>query len=407
MASRLEKSAQPTSKRKLNTEEAMLLRVASEALSNSGSFPQADDLQQGTDSIEHQQQVTNWARVVLPPQCGSDEDMDGDGDNQPCIIELEKTEISTSDKRILVAIAIAMAGLFTYLIRAAGSGVWRYYLAGGICAAVSHLIPVPVDVVKTRKQIDPSLVNASFGQATRDLVRKEGWHGLFVGAGPTFWGYFFEGALKFGVYEVLKPLIKTIIPIPILAFVASAAVSGLAASVVICPMEALRIRLVAEHDYARLGWLQGGYQMLKQEGVAGFTKSFLPMIYKQIPYTITKNVSFDFFTRLAYGALLLDATRMSSTTKFAIPLASAALASVLSCVSSQPGDMLLSLANANGGLRKTHDIFRDIVRSERGIRGFFVGIKTRFLHVGIIVTLQLMIYDFVKRSCGIAATGSV
>jgi hypothetical protein len=34
-----------------------------------------------------------------------------------------------------------------------------------------------------------------------------------------------------------------------------------------------------------------------------------------------------------------------------------------------------------------------------------VGIQERFLHVGMIVTLQLLIYDYVKRLVGIAATG--
>jgi len=309
-----------------------------------------------------------------------------------------------------------MATLLIHLIRATfGAGGWRYYLAGGICAAVSHLVPVPVDVVKTRKQIDPTLANASFGQATRDIINNEGWRCLFVGAGPTFWGYFSEGAIKFGVYEVLKPWVKTIIPMHYLAFIVSAAISGLGASLMLCPMEALRIRLVAEPEYARLGWVQGGYQMVKREGYSSFTKSILPMIYKQVPYTITKNVSFDLFTKTAYRTFILStaaaattaATSVPLSTKLMIPLTSAVLASVLSCVSSQPGDMLLSVANANGGVRKTHDICRDIMKSDRGFRGFFVGIKTRFIHVGIIVTLQLMIYDFVKRSCGIAATGSV
>jgi hypothetical protein len=69
--------------------------------------------------------------------------------------------------------------------------------------------------------------------------------------------------------------------------------------------------------------------------------------------------------------------------------------------------MLLSLVNAHEGNRRTHDIMKDIMRSDRGVRGFFVGIKTRFLHVGITVTLQLFIYDFAKRLCGIAATGTV
>jgi solute carrier family 25 phosphate transporter 3 len=98
---------------------------------------------------------------------------------------------------------------------------------------------------------------------------------------------------------------------------------------------------------------------------------------------------------------------LTSSNRITITVLSAALSSILSCISSQPGDMLLSLMNAQEGeQRRTRDIAKDILRSDRGIRGFFVGIKTRFIHVGVIVTLQLFLYDVVKQLCGIAATGS-
>jgi solute carrier family 25 phosphate transporter 3 len=173
----------------------------------------------------------------------------------------------------------------------------------------------------------------------------------------------------------------------------------------LCPMEAVRIRMVAEPSFAPQGWIQCGLKMLKYEGVEGLWKGMTPMVYKQVPYTVTKNVSFDFLTRSTYAAMRQNGVVMSSAVKVSVPMFAAFVASLLSCVSSQPGDMLLSLVNAHKGKRRTKDIVRDILRTDRGIKGFFVGIKTRLLHVGIIVTLQLLIYDFVKRLCGIAATG--
>jgi solute carrier family 25 phosphate transporter 3 len=230
----------------------------------------------------------------------------------------------------------------------------------------------------------------------------------------------FEGSLKFGIYEVLKPAVKkilvtasstsvhlTFVNSQILAFVISGFVSGLVASAVLCPMEALRIRLVSESDFAPKGWIQGGYKMLSQEGILSLWKGMLPMVYKQVPYTVTKNVSFDLITRYSYLILISQGIVMTSGVKMTIPFLSAVLASILSCISSQPGDMLLSLVNAHQGDRRTNDFVKEILRSKRGVRGFFVGINTRFLHVGITVTLQLFIYDFVKRLCGIAATGTV
>jgi solute carrier family 25 phosphate transporter 3 len=165
-------------------------------------------------------------------------------------------------------------------------------------------------------------------------------------------------------------------------------------------MEALRIRLVAEREYAERGWVQGGLWMIRREGVSGLARGIWPMMYKQVPYTITKNVSFDLITTALYRW-------WSSSVGWVVPLTAAVVASVLSCLASQPGDMLLSLANAHEGERRnTVDLARVLWRL-KGWRGFFVGLKTRLLHVGMIVTMQLLIYDLVKRSFGIAATGSI
>ena len=65
------------------------------------------------------------------------------------------------------------------------------------------------------------------------------------------------------------------------------------------------------------------------------------------------------------------------------------------------------VVNAHGEKVRTRDVWRKVVRSERGVRSLFAGFKPRLLHVGIVVTLQLLIYDYAKRLCGIAATGSI
>lgn len=322
--------------------------------------------------------------------------------------------LTRRDKWSLGVASAAAASLFVAMLCLAGAGAWRYCLAGGVCAAVSHTVPVPIDVIKTRKQVDPDYCDLSMPAALRRLVAREGWAATWTGTGPTFWGYFFEGAVKFGVYEMLKPYMGIWLAnqhhhhpasdgLLWLNYVACAAVSGCAAAFMLCPMEALRIRLVvaAKRPSEARGWWHAGARMVRREGLSGLTRGLVPMLCKQVPYTITKNVSFDFLTKTLYR-------RLGGAASLAVPLVSAAVASVLSCLSSQPGDMLLSLANAHEGeRRRTRDWIRQIVHSDKGWAGFMVGVKTRLLHVGVIVTMQLLIYDFVKRLVGIAATGSV
>jgi solute carrier family 25 phosphate transporter 3 len=251
------------------------------------------------------------------------------------------------------------------------------------------------------------------------IVKEEGPSALCAGLGPTAWGYLLEGAVKFGVYEITKPIVRSFLcrlastmsigffRSQLLSFAICGAVAGLAASFMLCPMEALRIRMVAEPHFAPKGWIQGGAKIMKNEGVQGLSKGLSPMILKQVPYTVTKNASFDLITRFLYSTIKATGASISTTATVAIPLLAAASASVLSTVSSQPGDMILSLVNAHKGNQTVRDFVNGILRSERGIRGFFVGFKTRLLLSGVTVTIQLLVYDMVKRLCGIAATGSM
>ena len=71
---------------------------------------------------------------------------------------------------------------------------YRYFVAGGTCAAISHGVTTPVDVVKTKIQADPEKYkNYSLWRATRLIVERDGPEVLLGGLGPTFVGYGVEG----------------------------------------------------------------------------------------------------------------------------------------------------------------------------------------------------------------------
>jgi len=75
----------------------------------------------------------------------------------------------------------------------------NYYLkgalAGGICCAVTHGALCPVDVVKTRIQLDPVTFNRGLIGGFKQIIEAEGPKGLLTGLGPTVVGYFIQGKL--------------------------------------------------------------------------------------------------------------------------------------------------------------------------------------------------------------------
>ena len=81
----------------------------------------------------------------------------------------------------------------------------RYFISGGLCAAASHGITTPIDVVKTKMQADPDKYTDGVFEAATYIWKTEGITTLLRGLGPTVVGYGIEGATKFGLYETLKP----------------------------------------------------------------------------------------------------------------------------------------------------------------------------------------------------------
>jgi hypothetical protein len=57
-------------------------------------------------------------------------------------------DLTVADKSILVGCATFTILAFASILRLSEPGSWRYFLAGGICAMVSHAIPTPIDVIK-------------------------------------------------------------------------------------------------------------------------------------------------------------------------------------------------------------------------------------------------------------------
>jgi len=73
---------------------------------------------------------------------------------------------------------------------------------------------------------------------------------LLTGLLPTCVGYGVEGALKFGCYELCKPFFAQTTSSDLVNALLASTVAGAVASVVLCPAEDVRIRLVADPSYA-------------------------------------------------------------------------------------------------------------------------------------------------------------
>lgn len=120
----------------------------------------------------------------------------------------------------------------------------------------------------------------------RQVIRNEGAGALLTGFGPTFTGYFIQGAFKFGGYEFFKKQSIDFLGIDAArrnraaVYSVSAASAEFFASIALCPLEATRIRLVSTPGFAN-GLIGGFSKILRNEGVGAFYSGFGPILFKQ------------------------------------------------------------------------------------------------------------------------------
>lgn len=66
-----------------------------------------------------------------------------------------------------------------------GTDYVRFFSSGALCATITHGAMTPVDVVKTRLQLEPKGSTLRMASMARHIVTSEGPAGLMTGFGPT------------------------------------------------------------------------------------------------------------------------------------------------------------------------------------------------------------------------------
>lgn len=84
---------------------------------------------------------------------------------------------------------------------------FKCMIGGLLACGITHTAIVPLDVMKCKKQVDPT-----YCKGIRDGVKKvKAAKQLTLGAAPTFIGYSLQGLGKFGFYEIFKDVFKKIV----------------------------------------------------------------------------------------------------------------------------------------------------------------------------------------------------
>ena len=293
--------------------------------------------------------------------------------------------------------------------------------SGGVAACVSHSLSVPLDVIKTRLQVE-KFEDERVLSVARDIAARDGVLALASGWESTFLGYAVQGSLKYGGFESLKsvafgdgaPWASS--DHRLVTLLACASCAEVVGSAFLAPLEQIRIKTVSDDAYGA-DFFSAARRFAEEDGLASVAEN-LPVIYaKMIPYTAVQLASYDALTT-SLGPYFSDEAVLTKR------LLSAVLAGVMASLASQPGDTLLSVRNKGESKNNKplvssttdEEIIDDgaigiaivspplttpketvlTAAARLGPFGLMTGWRARILHVTSIVVVQLLVYDYMK-----------
>jgi len=279
--------------------------------------------------------------------------------------------------------------------------------AGGICCSITHGALCPVDVVKTRVQLDPVKYNSGLIGGMRKIVAEEGAMALTTGLGATVGGYFVQGWFKFGGVEYFKIQAvsamgeekawdnKTAI------YLGASAAAETIADIFLCPLEAVRIRAVSDPDFCD-GLADGFGKMLKADGIGGFYAGLVPILAKQVPYTMAKFAVQGNAADAIYTSMGKSPAELSGATNLGVSLTSGVIAGVAAAIISHPADTLLSKINkaGAGGDGPMMSRLMNIAKEVGFVNLCTVGLLPRCVMIGTLTAGQFGIFDTVMNALG-------
>ena len=212
----------------------------------------------------------------------------------------------------------------------------------------THTSVTPLDLVKCRRQVDPKIYTSNIS-AWRSIASKEGIRGIFYGWGPTFVGYSFQGAGKYGFYEVFKYWYgerlfpsspKTIV------YLGASASAEFIADIFLCPFEAVKVRMQTTLPPFARNAREGWSKVVASEGYAGLYKGLYPLWARQIPYTMVKFATFEETVLQIYKFLGKPKESYNGLQQTGVSFLGGYIAGIGCAVVSHPADVMVSKLNA-------------------------------------------------------------
>lgn len=249
----------------------------------------------------------------------------------------------------------------------------------GATAGMGGIIAVyPVDVVKTRMQ--HSRVSSSAVQILNNIIKHEGVVSFYKGLGPQLCGTVPDKAVSLATREYVKG--KFADPNAFVASLASAVCSGITQSVVMNPVEIVKVRMQIDSSLNAAG-------VIRELGLRGVYRGYSACVSRDVMFAAT------YFTLYDYSKRKLQIEDGSS---LGWAMAAASTAGIPAAFFSTPLDVLKTRMQSRGAVASLGFIatFKQVY-SEGGMDALFSGWGPRIGRIAPQFGIVLVSYDWLQH----------
>merc|ERR1712086_231558 len=144
-------------------------------------------------------------------------------------------------------------------------------------------------------------------------------------------------------------------------------------------------------------------RLVAENGVmGGFYSGFVPILFKQIPYTMAKFAVQGNAANAIYKTIGTDNTQMGVAGNLGVSLLSGVIAGVAAAIISHPADTLLSKINkaGAGGTGSMMSRLSNIIAETGMVKLATQGLAARCVMIGTLTAGQFGIFDVVMNALG-------
>ena len=271
------------------------------------------------------------------------------------------------------------------------TSILNSFAAGAFSGTCSTILLQPLDLIKTRVQQRP---HESIWTISRHIAKTEGVTGFWTGVTPSLWRTVPGIGLYFACYHSMSSWISSTDSMTSVQSLIVGTMSRVFAGTILIPMTVIKTRWEAGGNmfqYRGQGILSAFKSIVKLEGARGLASGIVPTIVRDAPYSGIYLLFYNKFKQMSSVTEILD-----MNTRSIVQFSCGILAGAVATVIVQPADVVKTELQLKQQRVSQWSVIQQI-HSERGFRGFFVGLVPRVVRKSLMSALAWTVYERVTQ----------